>query len=393
MHPMRSILAILPLVLGVLALPGCPTPLDLDHVRFKAIEMYSWSGPSYCVGRPVQLGVELISAEGDRYRTAKKGEETTDRIPMEEFSFSAVGGDVDAEGFVTDHEPLATLQQPLEIQVSFRRDPHLEADLSLAPRYDCEREIVLRGASGQDGEIGPQGEAGIIGEDGLAAGAAGTGQPGNPGNPGLSGGSGGDGPEVEIAVGMITTRWNRLVVLLRISRLDTPEAPPAYHLIEAGASEGFVISVEGGPGGSGGSGGRGGNGGDGGNNTGGQQPGDGGEGGIGGDGGDGGDGGQGGTIHVVYDDAHPELLQWLRFSNPGGRGGRGGHGGNGGWGGRGGTSTQEKETLDGLPGQPGGDGRKGHSGGLGPPGPEIDTAAKPRDDLFSQEMAQGLRFR
>jgi len=378
MRPLISISSILFIVCVALILPGCPKPLELDHVKFRGIDLYSWSGPSYCVGRPVQLGVELATPEGDRYRTAKMGEELDDRIPMEEFSFSALGGDVDPEGFVVDHEPLSTLHQPLVVQVSFRRDPRLEADISLTPRYDCETEIVIRGDPGSPGELASDGEGGIIGEDGLADGPAGTGQTGEIGGIGPPGGVGSDAPEVEIAAGMITTRWHRLVVILRVTRLDAPEVPPAYHLIEAGASEGFVISVEGGAGGTGGLGGRGGNGGDGGNNTGGQQP---------------GDGGQGGTVHVIYDDAHPELIQWLRFGNPGGRGGRGGHGGNGGWGGRGGVSAQEKDTLDGLPGQPGSPGHKGRPGGLGPPGPEIDYTGKPRDDLFSREMAQGIRFK
>jgi len=392
MHP-RSFIPILALALVATLLPGCPKPLELDHVRFQTIELYSWGGPSYCVGRPMQLGVDLRTVEGERYRTAKQDEDPEDRIPMEEFSFSALGADVDYEGYVVSHDPLATLHQPLEIQVSFRRDPRLEADLSLAPRYDCETEIVIRGESGPQGEEGAKGEGGIIGEDGMADGPAGTGQTGAPGAGGETGALGGDGPEVEVAVGMITTRWHRLVVLIRVTRVDDDEAEPTYHLLEAGASEGFVISVEGGSGGAGGPGGRGGNGGDGGNNTGGQRPGDGGIGGIGGDGGDGGDGGQGGTVHVLYDDAHPELVQWLRFSNPGGRGGRGGHGGNGGWGGRGGVSTQEKETLDGLPGQPGLPGRKGRPGGRGAPGPEIDYTGKARDDLFAREMAMGIKFK
>jgi hypothetical protein len=389
----QSIIPLLVLAALVTLLPGCPKPLELDKVRFQTIDLYSWGGPSYCVGRPMHLGVELVTPEGDRYRTAKKDEDGANRIPMEEFSFSALGADVDSEGFVIEHDPLATLHQPLEIQVSFRRDPRLEDDLSLAPRYDCETEIVIRGGSGTVGEEGARGEDGIVGEDGLADGPAGTGQPGEPGAAGDPGNIGGEGPEVEIAVGMITTRWHRLVVLVRVTRLDDEEATPTYHLLEAGASEGFVISVEGGAGGAGGAGGRGGNGGDGGNNTGGQPPGDGGLGGTGGDGGDGGDGGQGGTVHVIYDDAHPELVQWLRFSNPGGRGGRGGHGGNGGWGGRGGTSTQEKETFDGLPGQPGAPGRKGRPGGLGAPGPEISYTGKALDSLFGHEMAMGIQFK
>ena len=377
----------IPITLALVFLPGCPTPLDLSRAKFTDIKLYAWTGPTYCVGRPFQLNVEITTSEGDRYRTAKKGESQEETVPLDEFSFSALGGAVDSEGFVVDHDPLATLQQPLEIQVSFRRDPGLEATLAMTPRYDCESEIILRGKPGTTGDKGADGEEGVIGADASGDGAAKNGHPGGVGAMGAGGTEGTAGHEIEIAVGMITTRWHRLVVLLRITRLDDPEAAPAYHLIEAGASEGFVISVEGGDGGPGGLGGRGGNGGDGGNNVAAMQPGD------GGDGGDGGEGGQGGLVHVIYDDAHPELTQWLRFSNPGGRGGRGGHGSNGGWGGRGGTSPGEKEGVDGIPGSPGRPGRKGRPGGLGLPGPEIDVTAKARNEIFAREISLGIKFR
>jgi len=381
------------LLLAAGLLPGCPRPLDLAATRFETMEIFSWSGPSYCVGRPFQLGLDLGTAEGDVFRTVKRGEDTTDRIPLTEFSFSAVGADVDEEGFVVDHDALATLLQPLEIQASFRRDPRLEATLTLFPRYDCERDLPLRAVAGRPGPTGSPGEDGATGSDGQGTAGGERGGDGGPGATGGAGAAGEDGPEVEIAAGLISTRWHRLVVLLRITRVDSPDRPPAYHLVEAGVTEGFVISVEGGTGGAGGAGGGGGGGGNGGNAAAGAQPGDGGDGAAGGNGGDGGDGGQGGTVRVLYDDQHPELVQWLRFAAPGGRGGRGGHGGPGGVGGRGGTIPGEKDAVDGLAGSPGEPGGRGRAGAQGAPGPSIEIKGRPRERLFADEIARGLQFR
>lgn len=389
---MKSTNLLLP-VLAALLLSGCVKPIDMSQIQVTSLEVFSWSGSSFCLGRPFQLGVEVTTAEGKKLRTWKKGESKDERIEFDEFSFNVYGAEVDDEGFIVKHQPLATVNHAMDVQVVYNRDRALVATTSLNPRYDCESQAVLAGKRGAQGENGAAGEPGRDGTTGDGGGAAGDGGAGQHGAAGAPGNAGQDGPVTEVRLGMIQTRWRKDVVLIKIIPTQG-KRKPSYHLVDAGASEGFLVSIEGGAGGAGGWGGNGGNGGAGGNNVSGSLPGNGGEGGFGGNGGPGGPGGAGAQVTVLCDSNHPELLRWLRFANPGGRGGAGGQGGQGGWGGNAGTSVdKDKDTTTGLGGRPGRDGANGPIGPAGPPGPPITMTTMELDKLFEKEISEGIRFK
>ena len=379
----------LSLAISVVLLSACTTaPVDLSQKKITSLKLFSWSGTQYCPGRPFPLGLEIFTDTGERYLSRKSGDPKDQGFSLEGFEFTAAGATVERDGTVTNHDVLATIERPLEIGVRYRADPALGATLALTPRYDCDRQFLLKGAEGpraNDGTSGADGQPGLDGRNDIPGGDGGNGSDGQSGGPG---GLGAPGPELKVSLGLIKTVWNNYVVLIRLDDGQTA----SWKLVAAGNAENYVLSNQGGAGGRGGDGGNGGKGGDGGNSFNKAQPGKGGNGGKAGEGGVGGRGGDGGRMEVYYDERHPELIQWLRFSNPGGPGGPGGLGGKGGWQGRGGSSFSEDGDLEGEDGVAGADGRSAPPGDRGEAGPLITTTPAPASDLFEKEMGLGLMF-
>jgi hypothetical protein len=384
-----KILSYLGLTTTLALLLGCTaTPVDLSQKKLSSVKLFSWSGPQYCPGRPFQLGLEVFTDTGERYLSRKAGDPQNQGFALDDFEFTAAGATVERDGTVTNHDVLATIERPLEVDVRYRRDASLRATSSFNPRYDCDRQHLVKGPEGprgNDGSTGTDGQPGLDGRNG-APGA--DGEDGSDGKAGGPGGLGAPGPDLKLSLGLIKTVWNNYVVLIRLD----DGLHSSWKLVAAGNAENYLVSNQGGVGGRGGDGGTGGKGGDGGNSNNGAQPGKGGNGGKAGDGGLGGNGGAGGRMEVFYDERHPELIQWLRFSNPGGPGGPGGLGGKGGWQGRGGTSSSEDGDLEGEDGTLGPDGNSAVPGNRGEAGPLITTTPAPAVDLFPKEMALGLLF-
>ncbi len=259
----------------------------------------------------------------------------------------------DAKGTLyPDGDVQKSIETGFTAKVVYTLEPKWEFHETWQPEYSCFTGSGLSGSPGSSGNSGATGYAG------------GQGANGSPGGEGGRGTQGGDGGRLTAYVTIVSTKFYR--------KLFAVIANNHFYLAPADRQLGFA-SI-GGSGGAGGEGGEGGTGGD-------QRiksvqeddkdgnkvtviigEGAAGNGGSGGNGGPGGYGGDGGTLDVVYDQAFPELRNFIATDVSGGAAG---NGGNGGYGGNGGRTTATRNAQQGQTGSSGSSAGGGRSGAQG----------------------------
>jgi hypothetical protein len=370
-----------------------PDYAKLDPAKAKTVDLILvGAGTTFCAGRPPQLKAVVNTTDGKRYETWAANDPQKDgKLQFTAFEWGVTAGSVGEDGvYSPPPDPFATLDQTVTIRARVAGNPNVQAELSLEPAYDCGASADASGTPGRSGAYGQSGRAGRSGESGNSDKQATDGENGGSGGDGGEGSSGASAAPVEVALGYVRSQKHGMLVLARVTRLDSPSNSWYFLLDPKGAP--LVIVAAGGDGGDGGTGGEGGAGGFGGSNDieGGGDGGNGGDGGDGGRGGGGGDGGDGGAVLVRYDRAHPELRQVVSVENHGGRGGYAGGAGSAGTPGPGGSSASGRRGTNGRSGVAGTSGTR--EGRPGRSGPAPVFRAETGQAIFAAEMEHGLKI-
>ena len=335
--------------------PERPDPVlrKLAEARILSLAVNLHDQPGLCPGREGQLYVTgTVQWPGSQPVLRGLGRDV-DAFDPATFSVSGPLIRGDAKGTLyPDGDVQKSLETGFAAKIVYTLDPTWELHATWQPEYSCFTGSATSGIPGSAGGFGFPSAAGGQGANGTAGGEGGRGA------------HGGDGGRITAYVTIVSTPF--------YPKLFAVIADNHFYLAPADRQLGF--SSIGGPGGSGGDGGEGG--------TGGEQRtksvqeddkdgnkvsvvvGDGaaGNGGSGGNGGPGGDGGNGGAVDVIYDQAFPELRNFISTDVLGGAGGTGGTGGTGGAGGRTTATRNAQQGSSGSPGSSAGGGRTGGSG-------------------------------
>ena len=391
-HVSGSLLTLCSAFVCASCLWGCPAqPVKLSEIKPARLLVATTAGARFCVNEPAQIRVVVVDEDGLFYRTWASGEDPGGRLRFTDFSFDSDLGTIDESGMIHVGDPLAVLSRPLVIDVAARTQDTetflIRTRVSLAPRFDCSARVSFDGKPGMPGNSGSAGTDGLAGEDLDSCGNAENGTNAQDGDPGQAGTDGADARDLAIELALTSSFWRQYIIIVKAVVIGD-EPKPVYRFLPVERLGDLVVSVSGAAGGDGGSGGTGGTGGNGGSVAcKGGVPGNGGNGGSGGDGGSAGDGGNGGGISVLYDAAHPEIVQGISFVNEAGKAGKGGPGGRGGKGGRAGEDQGARSGFHGHDGQSGETGKPGEDGH---PGPEPVLRGAERTELLVDEQKQGL---
>ncbi|CAN5392423.1 hypothetical protein BH11MYX1_BH11MYX1_32120 [soil metagenome] len=335
--------------------PERPDPVlhKLADARILSLAVNLHDQPGLCPGREGRLYVTgTVQWPGSRPVLRGLGRDV-DAFDASTFSVTGPLIRADATGTLyPDGDVQKSLETGFAAKVVYTLAPTWEFHETWQPEYSCFTGSGLSGSPGSSGSSGSSGASGGQGANGTAGGEGGRGT------------QGGDGGRLTAYVTIVSTKF--------YPKLFAVIANNHFYLAPAERQLGF--SSIGGPGGGGGEGGDGGAGGD--QRTKSVQEddkdgnkvtvivGDGaaGNGGGGGAGGADGNGGNGGTVDVIYDQAFPELRNFVATEVSGGTGGNGGNGGTGGTGGR---TTATRNAQQGSTGSSGSSAGGGRNGGAG----------------------------